>query len=300
MALRTIAVGIDGSAPATTALAWAAGLAGSTEGSLQVLHVWQTPFICTHPWSAPSAEEATQHARSVIRSTISAAGVTGHVESIVLRGAFGPSLTAASANADLLVVGRTGEGLVEHKPEFGEVMAGSTARYCANHAASPVAAINEEARWVDAPQVVIGIDGSPASLEALRWATQELPADASIHAVHAVSMPDPELGTPIDAELLDPVVATHHIELRRLVNATVAPSFVASGRSVHTHVVLGYAQDALTEPGFKCDLIVVGEHGETAAAAGVLGSVADHTLRYAAVPIIIVPSPTQPTVGSDA
>jgi nucleotide-binding universal stress UspA family protein len=300
MALQTIAVGIDGSAPATTALAWGAGLAGSTDASLQVLHVWQTPFICTHPWSAPSTEEATQHARSVVRSTISAAGVTGHVESVVLRGAFGPSLTAASATADLLVVGRTGQGLVEHKPEFGEVMAGSTARYCANHAASPVAAINEGALWVDAPEVVIGIDGSPASLEALRWATQELPANTSLHAVHAVSIPDLGLGAPIDSELLDPVVATHHNELRRLVDANVASSFAASGRSVRTHVVLGYAQDALTEPGFVCDLIVVGEHGETAAAAGVLGSVADHTLRYATVPIIIVPSPNQPTVDPDA
>ncbi len=110
----------------------------------------------------------------------------------------------------------------------------------------------------------------------------------------AVSVPDADL----EAELLDPVVDRHRDELRRLVNDNLPETFVTSGRKVQTHVVLGYAQDALTDPGFPCDLIVVGEHGNNVEAPGVLGSIANHTLRYATVPLIVVPAPTVTPAGA--
>lgn len=295
MALHEIAVGIDGSTTATDAFAWAAGLAQRSEAMVRAIHVLEPPFVCTYPWSTPSTEQAMARARVTIRETLEATGGACHVESAIVRGAPGPALVRESTGADLLVVGCTGGALVNYTPEFGEVMGGSTARYAAHHAAIPMVAVRPDAEWVDAPDVVVGIDGSPTSLTALRWALEELPSEATIHAVQAVTIDCEEGSVPSDYELLDHDVDGYRSELRRLVEGVVDQAGAGGERSVSTHVVVGSAEDALTNPDFACDLIVVGEHGETAADDRPLGSVSEHTLRHAPVPLIIVPSPDRTT-----
>ena len=287
MTLQSISVGIDSSKAAQSALAWATGLADTVDASLRVMHAWQSPSVCIYP-AAPTAQEAERHARNVVQTALAGTDSARQIEPLLLRGAAGPALVQGARDSDVLVVGREDEDLVAYKPQFGELIGGSAARYCARHGRVAVAAINPGASWVDAPHVVVGIDGSPASLEALRWATDYLPTDATIHAVRAVGLEDAQRNAPLDYELLDPLLAEHRHELEQLVAANVGAGFAEAGRVAQAHVVLGYAQDGLLDPGFRYDMIVVGEHGNAAEDGAPLGSVSDHTLRNSVVPIVIV------------
>ena len=121
--------------------------------------------------------------------------------------------------------------------------------------------------------IVVGVDGSPESLEALRWAAQEARLrGATLRAVHAWLMPmvftsgppllvlpeaGDELGEEGDKVLSDALEA------------------VADG-------ILGVA-DAL-----RADVIVVGSRGRGAVASAVLGSVSTEVLHRASVPVLVV------------
>ncbi len=284
-----ICVGIDGSPPSVGALNWAMRLATATGARVRAVHVWQTPFVCLYPWVTPSTDEAVHRAWSVVRSTMRSVGDPAHVETIVARGMAGRELINEAQDCDLIVVGCTGEELGARRAASGEILIGSTARYVVTHAPIPAVAIPDAAHWVDSPQVVVGVDGSTASLAALRWASRRLPASATIHAVRAVEQSDHSEVVPIDYESLDPIVDEFHRELDRWVDEAVDGRFGESGRTVTTHIVYGYAQDALLSPGFHPDMIVVGEHGDTSP-EHVLGSVSDHTLRNTSVPVVVVPA----------
>lgn len=285
MPLTKISVGLDGTSTSRDALAWAVGAAGVANAHLRAIQVWTAPVVNTYRGSGPSTEELISDARAIISSSVSATEASDVVDSVIVHGAPGPCLTAEAADADLLVIGRSNRAF-DTPTTFGEVLVGSTARYCVNHAAVPVAVIPAGSSWVAAPHVVVGIDGSATSLAALRWAAESMPEDATIHAVHAMIHPGDAGEIPMDYELLDPIVAANEAQLQHLVAAETAGVDIA----VRCHVIIGSAFDILIDPGFQYDLVILGEHGETAAVEGVLGSVADHTLRHAPVPLIVVPS----------
>lgn len=289
MTIRDIAVGIDGSGTADDTLGWAIGLASAANATVHAVHAWAVPYGCTYPGLTPSSDALQRRASTIVQETVARVAPDEHIESVVVEGVAGHALITHAQAADLLAIGRTGANLVIYSPHFGLTAVGGTARYCANHATSVIAAVPPGSSWVDAPNVVVGVDGSPTSLAALRWATRELPQDATIHAVSAVRMPTAEFGVPVDAEMLDPIVELYRQELARQVRENTEPAFISADRAVQLHTIVGHAEDALIDPGFPCDLIVIGEHGQTAAASGVLGSIADHTMRSAPVPLIIVP-----------
>ena len=285
MAISTVSVGLDGSAASHDALAWAAGAAASVSARLRAINVWTTPVVNTYRGSGDSTQALIDNARSLIRSAIAETNVPMAVDSVILHGAPGPSLTAEARDDDLLVLGRSGRSL-DPPSKFGEVFVGSAVRYCVDHVSVPVAVIPAGSTWTTAPRVVVGIDGSAPSYAALRWAAEALPPDAIIHVVHAMIHPSDHGETPIDYELLDPVVQAAQTELERQVNEAL----VGSTRQVRSHVIVGSALDILLDPGFDFDMIVLGEHGETAAPDAGIGSVADHTMRNAGVPLIVIPS----------
>ena len=285
MALTNLSVGLDGTSISRDALAWAVGAAGVANAHLRAIQVWTAPVVNTYRGTGPSTEELIQHARAIISSSVSATETSDVVDSVIVHGAPGPCLTAEATDADLLVIGRSNRAF-DTPTTFGEVLVGSTTRYCVNHAAVPVAVIPAGSRWMAAPHVVVGVDGSATSLAALRWAANSLPADATIHAVHAMVHPGDAGEIPMDYELLDPIIAANRTQLQQLVAAETD----GCAMPVRCHVIIGSALDILIDLGFHYDLVILGEHGETAAVEGVLGSVADHTLRHAPVPLIVVPS----------
>lgn len=163
--MKKIAVGLDGSAAADSALRWAIGLATRSEArilGINALHV---------AWSGVGPEERqkrlTEQRERLEQDWLgpaTGAGLTtdavvddGDPRDIILD-------AAVSAGAELLVLGRTGSG---GGPGFLHL--GSVVEHAAHHARLPLAVIPVGAPTV-MRRIVVGVDGSAESRLALEWA----------------------------------------------------------------------------------------------------------------------------------
>ena len=297
MTLHDIAVGLDGSEDSADALRWAIGLAEATTASVRAISSWQMPLIASLPSSVkglPSQAFMATRAAEALESAIEAAAVDPALPREVREGHPGQVLAAETATADLVVVGRTGSGRRHGISRVAEALLGSVARHCLHHAQGPVAAIPSQARWIEDPVVVVGVDGSPASHAALAWALEQLPATAQVHAVRTIP-PYLDGLLALDSGLLDRVMAATGDELATSIATAVAHLPAGAAERITPHVLVELARNGLIEPGFDVDLIVVGERGRGAIAARMLGSVSDHVVRNARCPVIVVPAPTEST-----
>ena len=82
-----------------------------------------------------------------------------------------PALIDAAADASLLVLGARGLG------GFNGLLLGSVSQHCLHHASSPIAIVRTtpapRTSEVEMDQIIVGVDGSQPSREALRWAADE-------------------------------------------------------------------------------------------------------------------------------
>jgi nucleotide-binding universal stress UspA family protein len=138
-----ILVGIDGSDNARKALEWAVREAGVRGTSLTVLAVHQvarnhwTGDPETYPTDAPETEMVRQAAEDAVQKAVSQVGEPAPT-SVTVRAVTGVAaheLVAASADADLVVVGSRGGG------GFARMVLGSVSSQVATHAQSPVVVI---------------------------------------------------------------------------------------------------------------------------------------------------------------
>lgn len=142
----------------------------------------------------------------------------------------------------------------------------------------------------DAPTggtIVVGIDGSPASSQALRWACfQAEITDGSVLAIsvreEAGLLPGSEFalrqrGTWRDD---DAVRAALHRDV----------SMVTTSAPVRELVVTGEPADELLAAAGEADLLVLGTHGHRALSTVPLGGVAAECIRRAVCPLVLVPA----------
>ncbi len=289
MTLRDIVVGLDGSNSSVDALRWASGLAGQVSAQVRILTTWHMPVFATIPSiveALPAPALMASHAREQIDKASAEAGVEGLLTRIV-EGDAGAFLAAETKVADLVVVGRSGNGQRNPARLLTELMLGSTARYCLHHAHGPVAAIPARTTWVPTPTVVVGVNGSPSSIAALRWAVDTLPAAAIIHAVRAIP-PYLEGLLALDRGVMDRVVAVAQVELDEAIS-TVVKACDRAETSITASVVVENARHALTQPALAADLIVVGSRSRNLRLTPLLGSTSDHVVRRAACPVVVIP-----------
>ncbi|WP_329140862.1 universal stress protein [Streptomyces sp. NBC_01476] len=136
-------------------------------------------------------------------------------------------------------------------------------------------------------RIVVGVDGSEPSLQALRWAARQAAlTDASLEAVMAWELPGavgwaglPEL--PDDIDLEEPARGS----LAKAV-ATALPGEQAV--PVTQIVVLGNAAQAILDRGEGAELIVVGVRGHGTFRATLLGSVSHTVTMHATCPVVVV------------
>jgi nucleotide-binding universal stress UspA family protein len=130
-----IVVGIDGSQASLDALMWGARQADLTGAVLEVVMTWEWPTSLG--WAVPIPDDFDPEAD--VRQTLEAAaasvtaaypGVT--VDARVVNGHPAQTLVAASARAELLVVGSRGHG------QFVGMVLGSVSEHCVNNATCPV------------------------------------------------------------------------------------------------------------------------------------------------------------------
>jgi nucleotide-binding universal stress UspA family protein len=139
--------------------------------------------------------------------------------------------------------------------------------------------------------IVIGVDGSPAAKEAVRYALHEASIRGTrvraVHAwspSHAVPTTGPGLVAPVDVE-------SYRKAAEELLRGTV--DAVAGDRASQVERVLveAPAGQAIVENSRDAELIVVGRRGLGTVRSIVLGSVSSYVIQHAACPVLVIPTP---------
>lgn len=136
-------------------------------------------------------------------------------------------------------------------------------------------------------QILVPVDGSARSLDALRYAIESFP-DASYTAFHVIQGGGGDLGAfaGMTGDLPDEGAAMSRSEeileeaqiLGEELEAQVKP---ARGRGRPDRLILDEAE----EGGY--DLIVIGSHGREGVSRVLLGSIAEKVVRRSPVPVLV-------------
>jgi nucleotide-binding universal stress UspA family protein len=142
----------------------------------------------------------------------------------------------------------------------------------------------------DMQEIVVGIDGSDASKQALRWAVEEARAHgARVTAVHAWESPPPVPDVaPMPAIDFVNVIPELRTAAEKLVT-DVVEEVVGDDTSVTVELAAVEASpaNALIDAAREADLVVVGSRGLGGFKALVLGSVSHQVAQHAPCPVVI-------------
>jgi nucleotide-binding universal stress UspA family protein len=138
--------------------------------------------------------------------------------------------------------------------------------------------------------VVIGVDGSQGSVNALRWGTSLAERhDAPVRLVHAYdpAVHDMRIGGGYDAGVLTEVfdAARDELEAAAVVTAEAHP-----GLNVTTRLVDDSAAAALIDESHEAEAVVLGTHGVSAFSTLVAGSTTMNVATHSRCPVVAVPS----------
>lgn len=285
--MERIVVGMDGSARAANALRWAV-----EEGSVR-----QLPVVAVLCWSMLdqhhvgdsvefdpnySEQDAVEALDAFVTSAVGP-DAAGAVEREVVCERRGAGLLAAAAGEALLVLGSRGLG------GFRGLLMGSVSQQCLHHAPCPVAIVRplDPDRWVDR-RIVVGLDGSANSRQALDWALDEARArGCAIEVVHTWAQPY-AYGYPTPVPL-DP--APVEARAREMVERCVDDADT-TGLAGPVEVIVtsgGSPAAALLVRAEAADLVVVGARGVGGFRGLLLGSLAHQVAVHAPCPAVVVP-----------
>ena len=145
---------------------------------------------------------------------------------------------------------------------------------------------------------MVGVDGSDASHDALRWAAEEAKLrSATLVALHAWSfVPAQPIGDPgmlaVPAgDLAGQLNAENDAAQIGLDQAVEDALGAGSEVQLERRLVEGDAGEALVAASKDAVLVVVGSHGRSGFKAALLGSVSRHVVDHAACPVVVVKSP---------
>ena len=150
----------------------------------------------------------------------------------------------------------------------------------------------EESRQSQA--IVVGVDGSPGSSEALRWAIAEARLrSVPMRAIHAWTYSQPLVpslvGYPYSTESVDYAVDDQRQAEQRLERAT-SELGEEHELEIERIVAEGSAARVLIDAVGEADLLVVGSRGHGGFTNLLLGSVSQQCAQHASCPVVIVRS----------
>ncbi len=140
----------------------------------------------------------------------------------------------------------------------------------------------------EAARIVVGVDGSASSKDALRWAVRQ--AGLTHGMVEAVIAWDYPLSyasfgwLPPDAESLDLVAVAEKI-LTDAIKEAVGPEPPVE---IHTTVEHGNPSNVLLRAAEGASLLVLGNRGHGGFTEALLGSVGQHCTQHASCPVVII------------
>jgi nucleotide-binding universal stress UspA family protein len=139
-------------------------------------------------------------------------------------------------------------------------------------------------------RIVVGVDGSESSKDALRWArTQADLTGSELVAVTAWSYPVAAYPTlagyvPMGGDALD-LEKESRTALETLVKETLGDS------PVTLEVIEGHPANALLDVARDATLVVVGSRGHGGFGGSVIGSISQYVVTHARCPVVIVRHP---------
>jgi len=296
-----VVVGVDGSPTSQEALAWGLETAAGHGVPLEAVCAWEwvPPLldVVLPDERAALAAAAEGTARSVLDTCLSRRPADAPPVQATARAVEGDPRTvllAASSTASLLVVGRHGVSALRRRL-LGPAL-GSVAGACLTRSPAPVAVLSPEqdGERSSAPpaRVVVGVDGSDASVGALRWAADHAAAvGAPLVAVLAwqlTTLPAPQAPR---ADWSVPPISEWEDEARRLLDATVETLGSDRAAAVTRVPLHRPAAAGLLETVGPDDLLVLGERGRGGFARLLLGSVSRQCAEHAPCPVVVVPGP---------
>ncbi|WIY00442.1 universal stress protein [Amycolatopsis mongoliensis] len=288
-----ITVGVDGSAGSTAAVAWAAKIASLRHLELRIVHGLQlTGLYYGGGLPGASAEALFDAIRADGERVVAdARSLAASVDKDLVIGSELPNeppvpmLIDESRHARLLVVGRTGTG------GFTGMLVGGTAATVASHAHCPVAIVrgrHDSTAVPDSGPVVVGIDGSPNSEQALAIAFEEASLrGAPLVAVHAwndITYEDTR-GT---ARILTQPETLEEGEQRLLVERLAGWQEKYPDVEISRKLVRDRPRHVLLKESETAQLVVVGSHGRGGFTGMLLGSTSQALVQHAQCPVLVV------------
>lgn len=192
------------------------------------------------------------------------------------------------------------EGQIRSLPHFGarseqQILEALSCR----HSKESVRARNKQKREEHRMNVIVGIDDSSCSNEAIRYVCEGVwPKDTRFLVVSVVPVIVAGPGEAITGEgmqaLTDEQERVHGGLVRR-----AAAYLRKAGLKSETLVVHGDPRTVLTDRvrSEQADLLIVGSHGRTGLTKLLLGSVATHVVTHSECPVLVVKTPSWKTPG---
>lgn len=263
---QPVVAGVDGSEYAVTAAQWAAEEAGRRRTTLHLVAINDDPVRAEYADKA--LREAVERCRARTESEVTGETISGHPVDELLR---------YSERAQLVVLGSRGQG------RFADALLGSVSNAVATRAASPVVVIRGTPAGTG--PIVVGVDGSPTSQDALRCAFEAATRRGAdlivVEAWHEEGLlavpPVPEDREKVQRRLTQ-ALTEQLAGLRAKYPDVNARPIVRHGHPVAT--LKDIARDA--------QLLVVGHRGRGGFDGLFLGSVAAGVLRHALCPVMVV------------
>ena len=142
---------------------------------------------------------------------------------------------------------------------------------------------------------VVGVDGSAASIEALRWAVDEARAHGGgdIRAVLVWSLPYVGLATSMAPEPYAlPETKLIEQEAQQRLTSSIEALGDTSPAVLRGEVIEGQPAGVLRELSHEADLVVVGSRGHGGFSALMLGSVSAQVVRHAHCSVVVIRPPS--------
>ena len=287
-----VVVGVDRSGTSDLALDWAGREAVRLGRPLLVVHAYAPPTYPAvgpgmPPGAIPGLDESLREAAVQIATDgarrVQAAHPDLRVKAVARSAPAGSALVEASRDAELVVVGARGLGVVKG------LLFGSVSVHVCAHAHAPVIVVHEAAsHTLPDARVVVGVDGSETSQAALAFAfAQAASRGVGLTVVHTWQVDGVEGAA---ASLVWSVDWAQLGEQERSVVAEALAGFAEQYPDVDTrrHVAQGHPVEELGRLSASACLLVVGTRGRGTVSGWLKGSVSQAVLRAARCPVAVV------------
>jgi nucleotide-binding universal stress UspA family protein len=134
--------------------------------------------------------------------------------------------------------------------------------------------------------IVVGVDGSETSKDALRWAARQAKRDnVALRVISAWRIPNSFYGGGVPGAIERDLEAESKATLDEIIAEVVG----RDGPTDITAVAIeGHPAPELVKASESAELLVVGNRGRGAFAGMLLGSISDYCVRYSSCPVVVV------------